>query len=156
MVSLCRGVVVASVLLILGCSSFRSPSVGVGDIAVTEVTDEALAVAIIMDLENPNAAPVELYEFRYVLAVNGKEVYAGRRAGGATLSAASARRITIPAVVPYNLVGWGSAALPPTARYTLTGHLRHNAPNRLAQILFDTGVRRPKVAFAHQGELPLR
>ncbi len=150
-----RGAVILGVFLVLGCSSFRPPSVGVGDIAVTGATDEALAVAIVMELENPNAVPVELYEFRYTLAVNGKEVYAGRRAGGATLTASSTRQIMIPAVVRFEDMGWAADRLPPAAHYAVQGRLQFNAPNRLAQILFDTGVHRPKVAFSGEGELPL-
>ena len=33
----------------------------------------------------------------------------------------------------------------------MKGQLQFIAPNRLAQILFDTGVRRPKVSFKSRG-----
>ena len=142
--------------LLAGCAGFRSPAVTVDDVAITEATDEALALAFSMELRNPNTLPLELYEFRYTLLVNGREVYAGRHAGGATLSASGQRHMTIPAVIPYKDLGWEAAQLPPAARYALWGKLQYNAPDNLAQILFDAGVRRPKVAFSKEGELRLR
>ena len=146
---------VVTLLLLSGCSRFHAPSVAVKDVALTEATDEALAIAFVMDLANPNTAAVPLHEFRYTLAIDGKEVYAGRRAGGVTLSAVDSRQVSLPAIVPYDKVGWTTATLPATVDYTFTGKLQYNAPNRLAEVLFDTGTRRPKVAFAGSGTLQL-
>ena len=126
------------------------------EVAITDVTDEALALVFSIELRNPNTMPLELYEFRYTLMVNGREVYAGRQAGGATLSASGTRRMTIPAVIPFEQVGWQAGQIPPAARYALWGKLQYNAPDNLAQILFDAGVRRPKVGFSKKGELRLR
>ena len=139
-----------------GCSNFRAPAVSVNDVSVIDATEEALALSFVMDLQNPNQAAVPLHEFRYTVAIDGKEVYAGRRAGGVTLSAAGSRQVLLPAVVPYEKVGWRAEALPASVSYSVKGQLSYNAPNRLAQILFDTGVRRPKVSFASRGELHLR
>ena len=139
-----------------GCSSFRAPTVSVNDVSVTDATEEALALSFVMDLKNPNRAAVPLHEFVYTLAIDGKEVYAGRRAGGVTLSADADRQLLLPAVVPYSRVGWTALTLPASVSYRLTGELQYNAPNRLAQILFDSGVRRPKVSFEQRGELQVR
>ena len=109
-----------------------------------------------MGLENPNHAAVPLHEFRYTVAINGKEVYAGRRAGGVTLSAVDSRQVMLPAVVPYDTMGWGAQSLPASVKYTVRGELQYIAPKRLAQILFDTGMRKPKVSFRSRGELQLR
>ena len=139
-----------------GCSSFRAPTVSVNHVSVTDATEEALSLSFVMDLKNPNRGAVPLHEFVYTLAIDGKEVYAGRRAGGVTLSAEGDRQVLLPAVVPYSRVGWTALSLPASVSYSLTGRLQFNAPNRLAQILFDTGVRRPKVSFEQRGELQLR
>ena len=139
-----------------GCSSFRAPTVSVNEVSVTDATEEALALSFVMDLRNPNRAAVPLHEFVYTLAIDGKEVYAGRRAGGVTLSAECGRQLLLPAVVPYSAVGWTAVTLPASVSYSLTGHLQYNAPNRLAQILFDSGVRRSKVSFGQRGQLQLR
>jgi hypothetical protein len=142
--------------LLSGCSGFRAPSVGVNDVSLTEATEEALALSFVMDLANPNTASVPLHEFRYTLAIDGREVYAGRRAGGVTLSAVESRQVSLPAIVPFEKVGWTPGTLPASVEYTFTGKLQYNAPNRLAEVLFDTGTRRPKVPFTGSGTLALR
>lgn len=139
-----------------GCSGFRAPTITINDVFVADATEEALALQFVMDLSNPNRAAVPLHEFVYTLAIDGKEVYAGRRTGGVTLSAQGSRQLLLPAVIPYSAVGWTADTLPAGVTYTLTGQLQYNAPNRLAQILFDSGVRRPKVSFGKRGELQLR
>ncbi len=146
----------AMLLSVTGCSRFSAPTVSVKEVSVIDATEEALALGLVMDLENPNHAAVPLHEFRYTVAINGKEVYAGRRAGGVTLSAVDSREVMLPAVVPYDTMGWGAQSLPASVSYTVKGQLQYIAPKRLAQILFDTGVRRPKVSFASRGELHLR
>jgi len=139
-----------------GCSGFRAPLISVNHVSVTDATEEALALSFVMDLKNPNRAAVPLHEFVYTLAIDGKEVYAGRRTGGVTLSAEGNRQVLLPAVVPYSKVGWTALTLPTGVSYSLTGQLHFNAPNRLAQILFDTGVRRAKVSFQQRGRLQLQ
>ena len=143
------------VLLMGGCSGFRPPAISVEAVAVTEVTDEAVALAFALDLGNSNDAEVELYEFRYTLAIDGTQVYAGRRAPDATLGAAATQRLTLPAVIPYHRLGWTAEAHPPQARYALTGQLVYTVPSAIARILFDSGVRRPKARFAKRGEIIL-
>lgn len=149
-----RGAIVILTLL-AGCSGFRAPSVAVKDVALTDATDEALEFLFVMDLANPNTAAVPLHEFRYTLAIDGKEVYAGRRAGGVTLSASDSRLVSLPAILPFEKVSWTPDTMPASVKYTFAGKLQYNAPNRLAQVLFDTGTRRPKVAFAKSGRLQL-
>ena len=150
------GVVMLATMVTTGCAGFRDPSISVTGVTLTEATDDALALSFVMDLANPNTAAVPLHEFRYTLAIDGKEVYAGRRAGGVTLSALESRLVYLPAIVPYEKVGWTRGTVPASVDYTLTGKLQFNAPKRLAQILFDTGTRQPKVGFAAKGELQLR
>ena len=123
---------------------------------MTEATDEAVALAFALDLENPNNAAVTLYEFRYTLAVNGTQVYAGRRAPDATLAAAATQRLFLPAVIPYHRLGWTTEVHPPQARYALTGQLVYTVPSTIARLLFDSGVRKPKARFSQRGELSLQ
>jgi hypothetical protein len=139
-----------------GCDGFRAPNISVGDIALMDATDEALALSFVMDLENPNTAAVPLREFRYTLAIDGKEVYAGRHNGGVTLSAVDSRQVSLPAIVPYRAMGWTPQTMPASVDYTITGQLQYYAPKRLTQVLFDTGIRRPKVPFSSRGTLKLK
>ncbi len=151
-----RRLLLFALVFLTGCKSFQAPGVGVAEVSVTEATDEALGLTIVTNLINPNNAPVELYEFRYSVDVDGKRVYSGRHAGGATLSAAGSRTLSLPAVVPYERVGWQAHDLPASARYSISGKLQYNAPTQLAEILLDTGVRRPKVGFSDKGQLAIR
>ena len=139
-----------------GCDGFRAPTVSVMDVTLIEATEEALALSFVMDLANPNPVAVPLAEFRYTLAIDGKAVYAGRRSGGVTLSAMDSRQVFLPAIVPYQALGWTPQTLPASLDYTLTGRLRYYAPRRLTQVLFDTGTRRPKVPFSARGKLQIR
>ncbi len=139
-----------------GCDGFRAPTVSVMDVTLIDATEEALALSFVMDLANPNTAAVPLAEFRYTLAIDGKEVYAGRRSGGVTLSAMDSRQVFLPAIVPYRALGWTPQTLPASVDYTLTGRLQYHAPTRLTQVLFDTGTRRPKVQFSARGKLQIR
>ena len=138
-----------------GCDGFRAPTVSVRNVTLIDATDDALALSFVMDLANPNTAAVPLQEFRYTLAIDGKEVYAGRRSGAVTLSALDSRQISLPAIVPYRALGWTSQTLPASVDYTFTGRLQYYAPKRLTQVLFDTGTRRPKVPFSARGTLQI-
>ncbi len=138
-----------------GCDGFRAPTVSVMDATLIDATDEALALSFVMELANPNTAAVPLLEFRYTLAIDGKEVYAGRRSGAVTLSAVDSRQVSLPAIVPYRALGWTPQTLPASVDYTFTGRLQYYAPKRLTQVLFDTGTRRPKVPFSARGTLHL-
>jgi hypothetical protein len=142
-----------SVSLMGGCSGFRAPAISVDEVIVTEATDEAVALAFAIDLRNPNDAALELHEFRYTLAIDGTQVYAGRRAPDATLTAAATQRVTLPAVIPFHRLGWTAEAHPPQARYALTGRLVYTVPSAIAQLLFDSGARRPKAHFSRRGQL---
>ena len=139
-----------------GCDGFRAPVVSVGSVALVDATDEALALSFVMDLANPNTAAVPLKEFRYTFSIDGKEVYAGRRNGGVTLSALTSRQVSLPAIVPYQAMGWTPETLPASVDYTITGRLQYYAPRRLTQVLFDAGTRRPKVPFSSRGTIRLK
>ena len=149
------GLMLAVLAGMSGCDAFRAPTVSVMDVTLIDVTDEALALSFVMDLANPNTAAVPLLEFRYTLAIDGKEVYAGRRSGAVTLSAVASRQVSLPAIVPYRALGWTAQTLPASVDYTFTGRLQYYAPKRLTQVLFDTGTRRPKVPFSARGTLQL-
>jgi hypothetical protein len=144
-----------SMLPMGGSSGFRSPAISVNEVAVTGTSDEAVALAFAIDLHNPNDAPLELYEFRYTLAIDGTQVYAGRRAPGANVGPAATQRLTLPAIIPYDRLGWTVAVHPPHAEYALTGRLVYTVPSTIAELLFDTGVRRPTSSFSSRGQITL-
>lgn len=138
-----------------GCTVYRDPSVSVVGAAVTETADGLLGIELSLLLENPNDQPLALHEFNYTLAVDGAVAYHGRWAASATLPASGTRQLTIPAVVRYDQVGWTASSAGSKLRYDLTGHLLYIVPGEIAEILFDTGVRKPEASFTAQGVLDL-
>ncbi len=152
----------ASLLILLlalsaipACTVYRDPVVSVVDVAVTETGEGLVGLGFTLVLENPNPQPLALHEFSYTLAIDGAPAYRGRWAASATLGANGTRRLTIPAIVRYDQLGWTAASAPSQATYDLVGHVLYLAPGDIAEILFDTGVRRPKAAFAAHGVVNL-
>ena len=142
-------------LLLGGCSGYRDPSIALSESKLADVSDEAVALKFTLDLHNPNTEPLKLLQFKYDVDIDGKRVYSGTRAAEATLASASARRIDIPAIVRLGDVGWNRQALPAHVQYSVSGRLEYVTPGDIAQMLLDTGVRKPKVSFFGAGEVAL-
>lgn len=138
-----------------GCSGYRPPSIQLVAVRLIEQTEEAAAFHFDLILENPNDEPIELREFRYVLRLDDVTVYVGRRAAGTTLHPETGNHISLPAVVRYDTMGWSNRSLPPAVEYHLSGELLYVTPGELAEILLDTGVRKPRVRFSRAGRLDL-
>ncbi len=138
-----------------GCAAYRDPTVSVAGATVTETADGLLGLNFSLVLENPNEQPLTLHEFNYTLAVDGTVAYRGRWAASATLPASGTRRLSIPAVVRYDQFGPAAASGTLKPRYDLSGHVLYLVPGDIAEILFDTGVRKPKASFAAKGVLDL-
>jgi hypothetical protein len=136
-----------------GCSSYRDPAIVVSETRLIETTDEAAAVGFALDLRNPNDEPLKLLQFEYDLLVNGVSAYSGIRSAQATLAANGARRLEVPAVIRFDDVD--AAAPPATLHYRLRGTLQYVTPGEIAQVLFDTGVRKPRAGFTAEGDLAL-
>jgi hypothetical protein len=137
------------------CSGTKSPGVDVTGVQLGDVTDEGFVLHFDLRMENPNIEPLELDEVHYRVSIDGREVYRGRRSAEATLSAGGDKILRLPAVVtPVQ----GGDATPPVGEveYAISGTLWYLTPGELAEILFDSGVRRPSVGFRQAGALMLR
>lgn len=132
-----------------GCNTHSSPALSVTNLAVGQRSDQAVVLLFTLDAENANSVPLPLREVRYRFALDGREVFAGRRSAQATLRRFGTQQIQLPVVVPRD-------DMPDhAADYQLTGKLVYIAPGEIAQILFDTGVRKPSTPFKHHGQLDL-
>lgn len=139
-------------LLIGGCTSYRAPSLTVREAMITSVTDEGMVIDFTIDAENANEVELPLVVTSYRLQINGREVFRGVRSPEATLRRLGTQQIVLPAVINFDeKVG----ELEPPFRYRLEGQLTYITPGSIAQILFDSGVRRPKVRFRSSGTLQL-
>lgn len=142
-------------ILLGGCVG-GAPSVLVTDATVLETTEEAVAIGIGLDLVNGSSVPLDVRQIDYVVSVDGRTVYEGRRAAQTTLPSAGASRIDVPAVIRFDDAGWTDASAPPSATYRISGHVLYLSPGELAEILLDAGVRKPTVSFRGEGRVALR
>ncbi|MHC4908623.1 MAG: LEA/WHy family protein [Planctomycetota bacterium] len=144
------------ILLLAGCAH-KAPQLQVVGAEVVDGSEEATQIDFAIDLSNPNDEPLELLHFDYELSIDGQRVYQGRRAAEATLSRGGIRRLTIPVIVreadvPLRASADQSAS---TVAYRLSGQLLYISPGELAEILLDTGLRRPSVRFGSRGQIAL-
>ncbi|MBL8765024.1 MAG: LEA type 2 family protein [Phycisphaerae bacterium] len=147
-----QSIVVAAALAAAGgCSSYSDPSLSVAGASVRERTDEALVLSFDISGINPNEVALPLRAVRYDVSLDGKPVFRGVRSAEATLRRKGEQRFTLPAVVR-------AADLPAAsdARFAITGSVEYLTPGELAEVLFDTGLRRPSASFSGAGQVALR
>ena len=146
---------ILAVMALSGCNVLQPPAVQVQDVAQIETTSDGTVLNFRLAMGNPNSESLQLLEVSYELIVDGQVVYEGRRAAQRTLGPRTEAEMELPAVIPFARIGWGEESLPRGAPYHLRGTLQYVTPGYIAEILFDTGVRRPRIAFADQGEITL-
>jgi len=140
-----------------GCSPYRDPAIAINSAKLADKSDEALALQFTLDLNNPNSDPLKLSQFEYDVSINGVKAYSGLRSAQATLASSTQRQLQIPAIIRYDTMGWTpGSSLPPSVRFDVVGRLQYLTPGDIAQVLFDTGVRRPKAHFSGSGEVDLK
>ena len=149
------GILIICSSLIGGCASYHDPVIVVTGAKLTETSDEALALRFGLDLHNPNDEALSLLEFKYDLAIDGKPVYHGSRAGETVLAIRGDKHVEIPGVIRFDKTGWTPGSIPASANYSLKGRLQYITPGKIVQILFDTGVRKPSAPFSGSGEVEL-
>lgn len=142
------GTVLAAASL-AGCS-YQPPSLRVTDARVTERTEQGFVVLIGVEAENRNEIELPLREVRYSVTLEGGETFNGVRSPEASLRRLGTQKISFPAVFP---LAPGAAPPTGTVRCDVSGTLGYISPGEFAQVLFDSGVRRPSVSF--RGDIPL-
>jgi hypothetical protein len=129
------------------CSRYAAPSL---DIVGTRLADErpgAIVLVIDFDAQNTNEIELPLREIDYTVSLDGREVFRGVRSPEATLRRLGSQSFSIPAVLVFDPA---DRPVGPR-RYIVEGELKYTTPGEIAQILFDTGVRRPTIAFRDDG-----
>lgn len=138
-----------ALLLILGaatgCDTTKAPTVNMVEARVVQQRPEAALVELTLELTNANPDPLPLVEFTYTADLDGRRVFDSRRAAQATLRRLGTQSLILPVVVPGDFL---SGALAGSHALVVSGKLSYIAPGQLGEVLFDTGVRVPKVSFS--------
>lgn len=139
----------AILALTLGaCSSPKAPTFEpVGVTAITE-RDGELELIFTIEAANDNPDPLPLKRAVYTLSIDGAPVYSGYRSPETTLSEYATHTFELPALVPLT---YASRTEP--APYRLTGTVSYVTPGKLAETLFDSGVRQPEATINVAGTI---
>jgi Late embryogenesis abundant protein len=145
-------VLIFSACLLAGCSSYSAPGLKIASARIAEETGSGLVLDFAIDATNRNEIELPLYEVRYTLRLDGREVFSGVRSPEASLRRFGTQTIHIPAVVA---VSPGSPRPTGPRAYSLDGTLGYITPGQVARVLFDIKVRRPRVGFHEEGSIDL-
>lgn len=108
-------------------------------------TAEGSAVRLLLELKNPNDAPVELTAWNYTFTVDGKTAYSGEWVASLTLPPREIMRAEVPAFVP---ASFGDAS---AAGWRVGGQLGYRATGKLDRLLYQLGVNRLSALFGTSG-----
>lgn len=137
------GVLAASLVVMGGCWSTPSPDIMVVGVTATDRTPDGTLLNIELEAQSTAEEQLPLKEVRYRVLLDGREVFSGLRSPEATLRRFGTQRLFLPAVVPAGVADQGA--------YEVEGTLTYIEPGTIAEVLFDFGVRMPKVSFTGAG-----
>jgi hypothetical protein len=132
--------------LLAGCTIPSDPQLSVTGASVTQRDADSSVVVFTLRAVNENEEVLPLKRVNYSVQVGGRAVFTGERSPEVSIPGKGEQTFTIPAVIP------GPAPAPGTP-LMLTGDVTYISPGLLAEVLFDTGVRRPRAGFS--GATPL-
>lgn len=135
----------ASAGVLGGCAGTTAPAVRVTGARVTERSAEGVVVEVTLEADNRNESELPLREVRYAVEVDGLRVFEAVRSPEATLRRVGTQTVRFPAVIP-----GGHAALAAESVVRIEGGLWYQNPGEIARLLYDTGMRRPRVRFEYE------
>lgn len=128
-----------------GCSSHQKPTLTVRHVGVSDRTEKGFVLKVEIEAENRNEIELPLREIRYTVTLPDGAAFSGVRSPEASLRRLGRQTINIPAAFDASHSGARS--------YDISGVLDYITPGEFAQVLFDTGVRRPSVDFKASGTI---
>lgn len=108
-------------------------------------TAEACEVHVVVELMNPNEAPVELTEWEYSFVVDDRTAYTGKWMASLTLPPRDRMLALLPAVVP---ASFGDVS---AARWRIGGTVGYRATGQLDRLLYQLGINRLSAGFGVGG-----
>lgn len=140
---------------LLGCSTSAPPTIRVTDARIVEQTSEGVSMIFVLEGTNTNTEEITLQRVLYSLSIEGQRVFSGERMAESTLRRLGAQTFILPVSARWEDIP-GPARAEGDERilgYELRGSLQYIAPGALAEVFFDTGMRRPTLRFSIPGEL---
>lgn len=144
MSALCGGAVLS------GCESFTPPTLRVSEVVLAERSADAVVLNVTVEGENPNDIDLQLRDVTYRFEPEGGAAFSAVRSAEATLPRKGVGRFRVPVV----LTG-ADAATASEAQYRFAGTVEYLLPGSIAELLFDSGLRRPTAGFGENGRLDL-
>jgi len=136
---------------LVGCSAYQPPAFEVLRVDELERSEEAVVLGFTLSATNPNDQPMPLQRMKYSLMLEGQQVFEGRRSAETVVRRFGMQIIELPAVVPTTEFDPQRFEQTGELRYDLTGWVEYQTPGELAEVLFDTGVRRPRASLTQRG-----
>lgn len=136
-----------------GCIDLRpGPLVSVEGVRLARIGPDATEVDLLVLVRSRSPETVPLDDFRYSLAIDGRTVFRGRWAALAAVPPGEPTRRTLPAVIPSELLPSAGSGEPLPLRWTVSGSVGWEDPQRLSRILLDLGLPNPRSDFTSRGE----
>lgn len=146
-----KWVVLTSAVIGTGCAANKAPSFVVKDASLVERTERATVISFAIEGTNPSDAELPLVEAEYRVTRNdGGVAHGARRSPEVVLPRRGSQVFRVPVVFEH---GEGGPLM--EVGYTLSGTVVYQVPGAIAELLFDSRVRRPSVSFAETGRLDL-
>lgn len=108
-------------------------------------TDQGASVRLLLELRNPNDAPVELTTWNYTFSVGGRTAYTGEWVASLTLPPRETMRAEVPAFLP---AAFGDAS---SSDWRVGGQLGYRATGKLDKLLYQLGINRLSALFGTSG-----
>ena len=145
-------VVCAGATLAGGCRSTSAPRLEHAAASMQERTADGVAMLFTLDAYNDNDSPLPLRDVQYSVTLDGREIFRGKRSAEATLRRKGVQQLHLPAVIALRP---GEAPPSGVSNFRLRGTLTYVTPGKVAELLFDTGVRVPTAGFETTGQIDL-
>lgn len=136
-----KAAAIASAALLLGaCTGVKPPKF---ELAGVERSGPEGSLVLVVEARNDNDTAMPLHKARYRVALDGETRFEGERSPEVTLPAFGEATFTLPTPIESDAGG----------EVRVTGHVTFIEPGRLAEILFDSDVRRPEAPLRLEGRL---
>lgn len=149
----CRSVVVAAAgvagVAMGGCFHAR-PTVDVVSTRADGLSAAGQRIVVVLEGRHTNEEefPLERARYRVERASDGAVLFEGERLAEAVLPPAGVQRFELPAAIP------AEAGLMSGEPLVVSGTVTYEVPGTIAELLFDTRVRRPKARFVAEVVAP--